>query len=128
MEHHSDEVNPHFSKEDLVLGAIDLYEDYVSTSTVAPLRLNSSVIARASDLVKEAAPKLIEVIVNNLSTPSPVNSFDASLPDNNLATSSSTLPDLVMSKLPGTIIVVPSLNTTVSSNAHNNDFADQVDT
>jgi hypothetical protein len=65
MEHHGVEANPHFSKEDLALGAIDLYGDYVeSSSTVTPAG-NSSILSRAVNIVREAAPQIVEVIANN---------------------------------------------------------------
>jgi hypothetical protein len=118
MESHGVEVNPHFTKEDLAMGAIDLYEEYVgSSSTVAPLRPNSSIIERAADLVKETAPQLIDIMVNNLGTPSPVN-FGTPSPLINytdLGTPSPSIPNVVISRLPETIIVLsPSGNTTTA--------------
>jgi hypothetical protein len=108
-------VNPHFNKEDLAIGTIDLYADYIeSATTPAPLRSNSSIIERAATLVKEAAPQLIEVMINNLATPSPVD-FGTSMSNfgtpspytNHTGTGLSIIPNVVISKLPETIVVIP---------------------
>jgi hypothetical protein len=66
MEHHSEEVHPHFSKEDLAMGAVDLYEEYVESSSVSPHISNSSILEKATILVKEAGPKIVEVLLDNL--------------------------------------------------------------
>jgi hypothetical protein len=102
MEHHGVDIHPHFSSEDLALGAIDLYEDYLESSRTTPAPGNFTVISKAIDLVKEAAPKIVEVVTNNL----------VSMSSNNSMSPHST--EVVLSRPLETIVVVPVLDNTTS--------------
>jgi hypothetical protein len=113
----------HFSAEDLANGAIDLaeVEEEVANNTMA--NLANSTLQAAANVVREAAPRFIETIINHLLPVSPAYSgvtvgsalnhvgitSDQSLPQSQLSVPSGS-QNVVVSPPVATIIILPAPN------------------
>jgi hypothetical protein len=109
MEYHAADIHPHISKEDLAMGAVDLYAEYLGETTVSPLIPNSTRMEEAVKVVKEVAPTIVDAISNHLFPLSPSPSGGSDHPDVTVGHS-----DVVASYPLETIVVLPPVHNTTN--------------
>jgi hypothetical protein len=108
---HTVESTIHFSEKDLARGALDLSPepDFSPMNTTLAVPVNKTVLETAVSIVKDAGPKVIETIVNQL-VPAPHYQDPELTMGSPIVPVSSQLPTVFMAPPVETIIIVPPSN------------------